>query len=929
MNTDSNQTLFFEGLDFNKISKQANRFIKIGSIILFLIISIVIINYLRLIYTDYLWYEQLGFESVLLKQVITKAILIFSGWFIASVFLAINIYFANKIYAGPIQYNLDETMLKMYKKIIFKVYFIIILVFGFIAGLILSGHWLDILMFFNFSQFNQLDPVFGRDLSFYIFRLPIFHIIQGWILTILILTLIITGVTYLFNSIIRGVKLEMNPSSWIQISLILSLIMLMLSIGSLLDRWDIVLANNGLVDGALYSDVNVKKIGFLILSFAGVLVSMILLANTIFKNKKIIFASLIIWFVLLAIITIVLPMSVQRFVVKPAEFVKESEYLLRNIEYTRNAFGLTDIENVFLPIDNTTTISPETILDNAETINNIRLWDHKPLLSVYKQIQLIRPYYDFIDADVDRYEINSKFSQVLLSPREVAPDKLTEDARTWINQKLVYTHGIGFAMSPVNDFTNDGRPEFFAKDIPGDGGIPIKDYVDKNAQDEFVVTNPRIYYGENDYQYAIVNTNTKELDYQTEDGELVRINYWGSGGVRLDSIFKKLLYALEFRDLNILISGEITNKSLIQYRRSLNERITQIAPFLRLDKDPYIVADKENLIWIQDAYTYTDKYPYSQYQKFDDDKTSVNYIRNSVKVSINSFEGDVKFYLWDMQDPIVLTYQKVFPDLFTSKADISEHLMSHTRFPQDLFSLQSKVYSKYHMEDTQDFYNDEDLWDFSKEKFGNKDQLKEVSPYYVMMKLPGQNTTEFIQLIPYTPNQRKNLIGWLAARSDGDNFGKLLSFSFSKDRQIDGTEQVEARIDNDQDISAWLSLRCVEGSSCIRGNLLVVPLGDSILYAEPLYIQAEGVDFPELKKVILVSGEKVVMEDSLSSALQSLTGNSNFNIVSKNNVENNSKNTFSDITEIDIKEMTEIINNLRNILGKLENKLYLFKNEID
>ncbi|MCH2304955.1 MAG: UPF0182 family protein [SAR202 cluster bacterium] len=929
MATNSDQKLIFDDLDFNKILNQSSRFIKIGAIVFFLIISILILNYIRMIYTDYLWYEQLGFESILLKEVFTKLILIFSGWFIASSFLGINIYFANKISNGPIEYDVDGSILNLYKKITFWVYLVIILLFGLIAGLILSGSWLEILMFFNFQEFNELDPVFGRDISFYVFQLPVFHIIQGWVLTISILSLIITGAVYLINSVIRGVKFEMNSSNWVQISLILAFIMFILSIGNFLSRWDIPLTEGGLVDGALYTDINIKKTGLLVLSIVGIIISCILLANIYIKNNKIVFGSIISWFVLLTIVTILLPMSIQRFVVRPAEYVKEAEYISRNIEFTKKAFGLNNIENIFLPIDDNT-ISQQTIAENSETINNIRLWDHKPLLSVYKQIQLIRPYYDFIDADVDRYEINSKSSQVLLSPREVAPEKLTEDARTWINQKLVYTHGIGFAMSPVTDFTLEGRPEFYAKDIPNNGLIPVKDHSNKNSEEEFVVSNPRIYYGENDYPYSIVNTKTKELDYQTDEGDLFRVNYWGSGGVVLDSTFKKLLYALEFRDLNILISGEITNKSLIQYRRSLKERISQIVPFLTLDADPYIVADKENLIWIQDAYTSSDKYPYSQYETYFEDD-SINYIRNSVKVTVNAFEGDVNFYLWDEQDPIVLTYQKVFPDLFTSKSDISNHMKKHTRYPQDLFTLQAKIYSKYHMENTQNFYNDEDLWEFSKEKFGNKDDLKEVAPYYVIMKLPGQDSTEFVQLIPYTPNQRKNLIGWLAARSDGENFGKLLSFSFPKDRQIDGTEQVEARIDNDQDISAWFSLRCVEGSSCIRGNLLVVPLGGSILYAEPIYIQAEGVDFPELKKVILASGEKVVMEDSLELALEALLGISDINEIKafENTNENNLNEKYLDITEVDVKEMTEIINNLKDILGELENKLDLFKNKVD
>ena len=472
---------------------------------------------------------------------------------------------------------------------------------------------------------------------------------------------------------------------------------------------------------------------------------------------------------------------------------------------------------------------------------------------------------------VDRYYIDGEYRQVLLAAREVAPEKLKEEAQTWVNEKLFYTHGIGIAMSPATEFTPEGRPIFFAKDIPANGEIPVSS-PKAGASPDIMVNNPRIYYGENSEGYVIVNTDTQELDYQTGEGDLIVTNYEGSGGVGVGSYFRKLLYAWQMRDINILISNQLNENSRIQYRRSVEDRVSTVAPFLKLDKDPYIVAGNGQLYWIQDAYTTSDKFPYSQPTDEADTLEEYNYIRNSIKIVVDAYTGDLHFYLWDPTDPVALTYQKMFPTLFSSIESMPEGLYSHVRYPQGLFAVQAEKYIKYHMEDPQHFYGNEDLWAFPQEKFGQKEGLQPLEPYYVIMRLPGETKEEFVQLIPYTPDGRPNMVGWLAARSDASEYGKLVAFNFPKDRQVDGPEQVEARIDNDQEISAWFTLRCTEGSTCIRGNLLVIPIGNSILYAEPIYIQAEGVSFPELKKVILSTADKVVMGDSLNDALYLLTG---------------------------------------------------------
>ena len=567
---------------------------------------------------------------------------------------------------------------------------------------------------------------------------------------------------------------------------------------------------------------------------------------------------------------------------------------------------------------------------NLKTVENIRLWDYRPLTNVYKQIQLIRPYYDFKDADVDRYTIDGEYRQVLLAAREVAPEKLADETQTWVNRKLFYTHGIGIAMSPATEFTSEGRPIFFAKDIPADGQIPISS-PDPESIPDVMVNNPRIYYGENTHDYVIVNTNTEELDYQTGEGDLIKTHYQGDGGVSVGSWFRKLIYAWEMRDINILISSELNNQSRIQYKREIQERVAEVAPFLSLDKDPYVVAGEGQLYWMQDAYTISSKLPYSDPEVDEQKLSQYNYIRNSVKVVIDAYTGDIDFYLWDENDPVAMTYKKIFPKLFTDASEMPESIRSHVRYPQGLFSIQASKYIKYHMDDPQHFYGNEDLWAIPQEKFGQGDVLQEVEPYYVIMKLPGHETEEFVQLIPYTPTERPNMVGWLAARSDGEQYGNLVAYNFPKDRQVDGPEQVEARIDNDQDISAWFTLRCSEGSTCIRGNLLVIPIGDSLLYAEPIYIQAEGVSFPELKKVILATADKIVMGDSLDDALYQLTGDS-FQIMrgesddSPSSTDEKDSNTMQ-INDATPEEVNQSIERLRRELDALEDLIQMLNKE--
>ncbi len=492
--------------------------------------------------------------------------------------------------------------------------------------------------------------------------------------------------------------------------------------------------------------------------------------------------------------------------------------------------------------------SQQDIANNSATVNNIRLWDYRPLKDTYKQIQSIRLYYDFADIDVDRYEVDGSYRQVLLGARELSPEKLDIQAQTWLNRCLHYTHGYGVALSPVNEVSEEGLPNLWVRDVPPIGKLEIE--------------SPEIYYGERTDEYVIVDTNVEEFDYPKGETN-VYTKYVGESGIRLDSFIRKLAFAWELGDMNILISGELTPESQLLYRRNIQQRVGHIASFLKLDHDPYIVIDDGKLFWVQDAYTISDRYPYSQ-----PSSGGINYIRNSVKVVINAYDGSVTFYLIDSEDALANTYAAIFPSLFTPIEEMPASLRAHLRYPQDLFQIQVSMYQTYHMEDPRVFYNKEDLWTIPIEIYADAEQV--VEPYYVIMRLPGEEREEFLLMLPFTPTQKDNMITWLAARSDGDKYGKLIAYNFPKDKLVYGPRQIEARIDQDPTISSQFTLWGQEGSQVIRGNLLVVPVESSILYVEPIYLQAERGGLPELKRVIVASGNRIAMEPTLAQSLSTI-----------------------------------------------------------
>jgi uncharacterized membrane protein (UPF0182 family) len=615
----------------------------------------------------------------------------------------------------------------------------------------------------------------------------------------------------------------------------------------------------------------------------------VVLFLTAFKfRKKLLWIGGGIWIGSMLVFATGLPHLVQKFVVKPNELTKESPYIAYNIDATRKAYNLDRIKEV--PFEVNESLNAEDMEQNDVTIQNIRIWDERPLLQTYRQIQSIRLYYDFNNVDVDRYVIDNQYRQVMLAARELDVNQLT--AQTWVNRHLIYTHGYGLAASPVNEVTSEGLPHLFVKDLP------------PSYEPDLKVERPEVYYGERTAEYVLIKTKAKEFDFPKGDTTVEAV-YEGAGGVPITSFFRRLLYAIEFLDPQILFTNYLTTESRIMYKRRIARRTRLIAPFLDYDSDPYLVVSEGKLYWIQDAYTTSDMYPYSlrSYGLFEN--KAVNYIRNSVKVTVDAYNGNVCFYMMDEKDPIIQTYLSIFPDLFKPFNEMPSDLKKHIRYPKDLFKIQVGTYTKYHMEDVQVFYNQEDLWQTPDEMYG--DSRQPMEPYYIIIKLPEEEKEEFLLMLPFTPSGKDNMMGWLAARSDLPHYGNLLAYKLPKGKLVYGPMQIEARVDQQTEISRELSLWGQRGSRVIRGNLLAIPLGDTFIYVEPVYLEAKqeaseappaatpqtrrltrptrqrttspsqqdrskAASLPELKRVIVAFGNRLVMEEDLDRALSSILG---------------------------------------------------------
>ena len=844
--------------------------LKWGLAVVAVIFLLVSLSILRAIYTDWLWFNHLGFLRVFTTVLWTRIWLFFAGVALFGLLITVNVVLVRRHSRGESVLPLPLETIRVLNRLVLVGIILGAILLAIVFGTVAANRWELVLRLVNSTSFGIVDPVFEKDISFYVFTLPILEFIQGWFLGALIVLLLVTVAMYFVYYALRGVPFV--ATRWIRghLAVLGSLILFDLAANHFLDRYGLLMSSGGAVFGATYADINARMIALVFLTAIAVASGILLIVTAVPalrgpRGTRLIIGAVGLWVVATILVGNLYPSFVQRFTVEPNELEREKLYIERNIEFTRAAFGLDRIEEQ--PYAAREEISQEDISANQETVQNVRLWDPRPLRDTYNQIQHLRLYYNFRDLDVDRYRLDGEFRQVLIGARELDPENLPAEAQRWVNQKLQYTHGYGAAASPVTEFTAQGMPEFFVQDVPPKGSIEI--------------SRPEIYYGENTSNYVIVNTRQAEFDHPTEE-DPVYVRYQGEGGVHLSSILRRLAYAWQLGDVNILISRQITPESKLQYSRNIQERVSKVAPFLMLDADPYLVVEDGRLKWIQDAYTGTEQYPYSR--PFND---TFNYIRNSVKVVIDAYNGSMDFYIADATDPIIQTYASIFPTLFKPLDQnaivalspdspfgpldqMSPYLKTHLRYPEDLFSVQAETYLQYHMTDPTVFFNKEDQWSVPSEVFRGAQQR--VLPYYVIMKLPGEEEVEFVLILPFTPAERPNMVAWLAARMDGPHYGKLLTFTFPRGEQIDGPVQIEARIDNDTEISQQFTLWDQAGSEVIRGNLLVIPIAESILYVEPIYLQAEGLALPELKRVILASSKKVVMEPSLDKALASLLG---------------------------------------------------------
>jgi uncharacterized protein len=763
----------------------------------------------------------------------------------------------------------------------------IVLLINLDFALILAGNWERILQFFHPTDFNYWDPQFDRDLSFYIFRLPFWELLQSWFVGLSSYSFLTCFLLYILsgNSLSEGKFPGFSSRQLHHLSILGAIVMLALSWYHWLKRFKILYASTGVVYGGGYTDINIGLQVETILSFVALAMTVWLLVRgftdyrpdrriKVQKYKLFLFTLPFASYLLVVLIGNIYNQTVQSLVVKPNELEKERPYIERSIALTRQGFGLNDIESEIFNPQGQLTI--EDLQNNTSTIDNIRLWDTRPIMKTNSQLQQIRPYYRFPDADIDRYLLQvqnekklttTSKQQVIISARELDYQEVPDRAKTWVNKHLVYTHGYGFTLSPVNRVGEGGLPYYFVKDIgtsneePGDLTVS-NEIIDRSIP----IDKPRIYYGELTNNYVMTSTKVRELDFPSGE-ENVYNTYDGTGGIQIKNYLIRLLFAEYLKDWQMIFTQNFTPETKLLMRRKIEQRVSSIAPFLRYDRDPYLVVAKtdesNNLFWIIDAYTTSDRYPYS-----DPGDNNFNYLRNSVKVIVNAYHGTVDFYISDPDDPIIQTWDKIFPDLFKPLAAMPLELREHLRYPEDLFAIQSERLLTYHMQDPQVFYNREDLWQIPDEIYGKNSQ--EIAPYYLIMRLPTAKKEEFILLHPYTPIGRPNLIGWLAARSDGAEYGKLLLYKFPKQKLIYGPNQIEALIDQDPIISQQISLWTREGSQAIKGNLLIIPIEQSLLYVEPLYLEASRNSLPTLARVIVVYNNQIVMAKTLNEALNAI-----------------------------------------------------------
>jgi uncharacterized protein len=721
-----------------------------------------------------------------------------------------------------------------------------------IFGFVFASEWDRFLRLVWAQDFGTSDPIYARDIGFYLFVLPFLNLVQ---ISLVLLTLsgtVMLGLAYLGTGGLRidaKTYVAADPKALRHLIANAVLLLTAWAWGYYLDRFGLLTRSAGAVFGAGYTDIHVLLVGLWVALGATLALICVLVWVAAANAPRFAVFGIGGYLIILLAALEVIPWGFQRLIVEPNELELETPFLRHNIALTQAAYGLDKIDVRFHTTE--TKLDMAQMRENQPTIDNIRIWDHRPLSQTFRQLQQIRTYYAFSDVDVDRYWIDGDYRQVMLAARELSAD-LPSKGGTWVNRHLQYTHGYGLAMCLAADKDDQGGPVFIVEDLPPKG------------PPDLTVSRPEIYYGTEMTSYQLVPTGVKEFDYPAGD-QNVYTSYTGHGGVLLDSFWKKALFAWHQFDMNIVLSSYLSPQSRIQLWRTVEQSVSRSAPFLKLDRDPYLVVDQGRLFWIQDAYTVADGFPYSE--PTDD---GFSYIRNSVKVVVDAYEGDVRFYVIDPADPILRAYQAALPSLFRPLDEISPGLRQHLRYPEDLFEVQVDKFNTYHMTVPQVFYNREDVWESPHEKFGGK--AIQMEPYYVLTKLPGENRLGFLLMTPVTPRNRDNMIAWIAARSDFPDYGETIVYKLSKDSLILGPLQIEAMIDQDTTIARQLTLWDQRGSRVIRGNLLAIPINQSFLYVEPVFLLAEGMNIPQLKRVIVSDGNHLAMEPTLAEALQAVFG---------------------------------------------------------
>jgi uncharacterized membrane protein (UPF0182 family) len=811
-----------------------------------------------------LWMQELGYSGVFWTLLSLRWGLFGAAFVVALLYLWINLRLAVRngatFRAGKLTSE-SNVAAKFGIEVSFTVLKVATAVIAVAAALIFAsifyGQWDTYLRFRYGGSFGLSDPLFGVGVGFYVFRLPFYELLQSSLTALALITLLAVLAAYAYFGLqwaSRSGQLDGRSARGIpHLSILLCVLVAGWGWGFYLDHFELLYSTQGVVYGAGYTADHLTRIAYWLMVGAAAALCALLVLNTFRPRFRAVVLGCGIYVGLYFLAVWLAPALFQRFMVQPNELARETPYLKNNIEFTRKAYSLDAIQETSYPA--LADLTPQVIARNQDTIQNIRLWDYRPLLQMYQQAQEIRLYYQFYQVNVDRYHLPDGYHQVMLSTRELSPE-LPAQAQTWVNEELQFTHGYGLVMSFVSKTMGGGFPQYVLENIPPESTYGL------------TINQPSIYYGKSMPGYRIVATGVKEFDYP-KGNQNVYTSYAGTGGIPLDSLWKRLLFAWTQADVNILFTSYLKPESKIQIWRNVQERVQQVAPFLQLDQDPYAVVSEGKQYWIQDAYTVSDHYPYSTLHAAAFEQ-GLNYIRNSVKVVVDMYDGTVGFYVMDPNDPVLAVYRRAFPGVFKDLNQLSADLKSHLRYAKDLFSIQADQYRTFHMTDPQVYYNREDLWVFPNETYAGK--VAPMAPYYILMKLPGSEQLEYLLMTPFTPQKRNNMISWLAARCDFPEYGRMLFYELPKEKLIYGPMQIEAMIDQNTAIAAQLTLWDQKGSKVIRGNLIAVPIENSFLYVVPLYLTAEGTDFPQLKRVIVISGDKVAMEPTLDEAIQAVFG---------------------------------------------------------